>query len=47
MPVSVYRGAAVLGRSDFGTLQCAGYPAGCVTPQPLCARGRAHSAEHV
>ena len=39
MPVSVYRGAAVLGRSDFGTLECVGYAEGRVTLQRFCARG--------
>ncbi len=45
--VSVYRGAAVLGRSNFGRLQRVGYLEGRLVLQRFCARGRAHSAKHI
>jgi len=45
--VSVYRGAAVLGRSNLGTLQRVGHFAGYIILPRFCARGRAHSAKHL
>jgi len=43
---SVYRGAAVLGRSKFGTLQRVGHFADRMIRQRFCARGQAHFAQH-
>src|SRR5205823_10855498 len=45
--VSVYRAAAVLGRSSFGTFQRVGYLVGQIISHRFCARGRAPSAVHL
>ncbi len=44
---SVYRGAAVLGRSNLGSLQRVGLFAGRIILHRFCARGRAPSAKNV
>src|SRR6266496_2322838 len=46
-PVSVYRSAAVLGQSNFGTLQRVPHFGGRLVLERFCARGRAHSTKRL